>query len=327
MAQIYGYSDIIRGVQNPRLVLGEFRNVSAKLTDRIHNRLLRIPFELLYGSGFDIMEEDWDNLIILDACRFDYFSECSELDGEVEPRISIASASGEFIEKTYIGNELHDTIYVGGNMYMEEVDEDVFHRIVKTYSNSNLSHEGWHPESVFDAAVKHTDHYHAKRQIIHFMQPHRPYIGEKADQLRTELQKSTDMKFRTVDSQGEGTRSDHDLVDAYRRGHISTDDLELLYRENLELVLEYVDRLQQFLDGKTVVTADHGEMLGERTPTYPLGRVGHANYVYCLGLRKVPWHEFPTESRREIISEPPVADDEADEETVEDNLRALGYLN
>lgn len=55
------------------------------------------------------------------------------------------------------------------------------------------------------------------------------------------------------------------------------------YEKNLEQVLEHVEELSNILEGKTVVTADHGDLLGEN------GLYGHPGNSNLKVLRKVPW--------------------------------------
>lgn len=44
-----------------------------------------------------VMREEWDYLIILDACRYDYFAAIWEnyFDGELEKRVSLGSGTLE----------------------------------------------------------------------------------------------------------------------------------------------------------------------------------------------------------------------------------------
>jgi hypothetical protein len=43
------------------------------------------------------MEEDWDNLIILDACRYDYFKRQHDFEGSVDRIVSPGKMSWEFM--------------------------------------------------------------------------------------------------------------------------------------------------------------------------------------------------------------------------------------
>lgn len=48
-----------------------------------------------YEEAVHVMEEDWDTLIVLDACRVDYFREVADLDqfDDYSTRISLGSHS------------------------------------------------------------------------------------------------------------------------------------------------------------------------------------------------------------------------------------------
>jgi len=104
------------------------------------------------------------------------------------------------------------------------------------------------------------------------------------------------------------------------------------YNENLDIVLTEIEALLDELDGKSVITADHGNLVGERLGPVPTRRkYGHPYGVHTEELVKVPWFilegETRREIRREIRSEPAIeSDDENISETeLEDQLEALGY--
>ena len=50
----------------------------------------------------NVMEEDWDFLIVLDACRYDYFSEMYEgfFTGRLEKRISPGCSTVEWLKRS-----------------------------------------------------------------------------------------------------------------------------------------------------------------------------------------------------------------------------------
>ena len=57
-------------------------------------------FSRYYGTGVDVVRENWDTLILLDACRFDDFESVNHIQGELSSRISQGVDSHEFIKKT-----------------------------------------------------------------------------------------------------------------------------------------------------------------------------------------------------------------------------------
>jgi hypothetical protein len=80
--------------------------------------------------------------------------------------------------------------------------------------------------------------------------------------------------------------------------------------------------LSQVLNGKTIVSADHGENLGEKRH----GRVfrGHGNET--KECRLVPWLEMPYTTRREVTENAPVNSGSIERDLVNKRLEDLGYV-
>jgi hypothetical protein len=100
-------------------------------------------FSLSYGreynrAGVDISDEDWDNLILLDACRYDAFeTACAGHDalGDLERRISMRAATREFLRGNVRGRELHDTVYVTASphYYINDDNRGEFHYVIHVW--------------------------------------------------------------------------------------------------------------------------------------------------------------------------------------------------
>lgn len=76
---------------------------------RFISTLKRVTFRQLeeYEDAAEgIMEKDWDNLIILDACRHDLYEEMKR--EKIDKRVTLGSTSKEFIEKNF--GDSHDDI-------------------------------------------------------------------------------------------------------------------------------------------------------------------------------------------------------------------------
>jgi hypothetical protein len=110
-------------------------------------------------------------------------------------------------------------------------------------------------------------------------------------------------------------------------GEADRSDLCDAYRDNLRIVFKHVKRLVDELDGKTVISSDHGELLDERVTPFPVRWIGHPESIYVDTLVDVPWQVVSDGSRRKITAEPPTDElDVSDAGDVEANLRNLGYL-
>ena len=101
-----------------------------------------------------------------------------------------------------------------------------------------------------------------------------------------------------------------------------------MYRENLELALSHVEAALAELKGKSVVTSDHGNVLGELAWPYPVPIYGHPMGVHAISLIKVPWLVVNKNQQRKRITATPkdqTTGDEVDTDTVSERLTDLGY--
>jgi hypothetical protein len=172
---------------------------------------------------------------------------------------------------------------------------------------------------VTEAAIDAHERFPDKRVIAHYMQPHDPPIGPTADRLEAEIGLGG-WAWSGVDA--EGTR----LMTAVRAGDVPESVGRRAYRENLRIVLEDVESLLDAVDGKVVVSADHGEMFGEEP--YPLlgPQYEHWKNPRSLVQCEVPWLIVDGDGdRRRVTADPPVESDPIDDEELSEQLAALGY--
>lgn len=278
----------------------------------------------------DVMGEEWDHLIVLDGCRYDFFSEAcwSHFEGDLEKVISPGSNTVEWRDNSFPGR-YDDVVYVSANPYINSRvavrgfnSKGHFHDVVDVWD------WGWdgelgtvHPETVNEAALESMEKNPGKRLIIHYLQPHCPYVGLQPEGtgyptqepgFRTVLDSTTEnqgvpwIRWRLYDlvsafsenpvvrhlgflGEGRlwGLRESFGLppaspMDAARRV-LGVDGLRGAYRENLETVMRYASELLEALSGTVVVTSDHGERLGEG------GRFSHGHGLSDRLLLEVPW--------------------------------------
>ncbi|SFR73468.1 hypothetical protein SAMN04487947_3991 [Halogeometricum rufum] len=260
------------------------------------------------AQGTDVFEdEDWDNLILLDACRADIYAEMTPFGGTPEVRESRGSASKQFVRGNFQDKTLHDVVYISGNRWYLQLQDELncelhaYHDVERDVADGFVPS----PEAVTRAVLELKDEYPNKRLLVHYMQPHYPYLN------------ATNGAFE-LDKTG--------LRETVRASDVDYADVREAYRENLRYVLEHVQTLVEELDGKTVISSDHGEMLGDRLTPFPVRWVGHPPGIFTDKLTTVPWHVVSNGPRRKITAEPPVENaDEVDMAEVEQNLKDLGY--
>mgnify|MGYP006277196223 CR=1 FL=1 len=301
-------------LQNPRY-FGP--GVNGSLNNFIHTRGGSREFN---PAGVNVFEEDWDNLIILDACRYDEFADHTHLlpDGDLQKRMSRGSHSREWVKGNF-GQRLHDVAYLSTNLFYSRLkenghlEEGEVHEFLAVQEEEGWENHGKYgptPEKTTRQAKRLADEYQDKRFVVHYMQPHCPYLGKVGRK-----------RFNPDDTPRVVCRSD--------RPEATPEVLRTAYQENLQLVLELVMELLPELNGKTVISADHGELLGDRSAPIPVKDWGHPEGVYVPELTEVPWYVIESEDRKRIVSEPPDGSDGADElkpDYVKDQLEQLGYV-
>lgn len=265
--------------------------------------------------GTNVYDREWDTLVILDACRVDLLREVADeypFLGGVESMESVGSMSGEWMQKTFTdayADEMAQTAYVTANVFSDELlDERDFGTLDEVWRYAWDEARGTiPPRPVTDRAIDVARRENPDRLVVHYMQPHHPFIGEDAP---------LDGAF---EADPFGRRGGDTVIDALRRGDVSYEAFWAAYRANLNLVLEDVSLLLSNHDAETVaITADHGDALGEWwIYDHPAG---------CLHpvVKNVPWTE--TTATDGGGYEPTTERESATDGTVEERLRDLGYV-
>jgi len=315
-----------------------------------------------------LMDEAWDYLIILDACRHDFFAEVygEYLEGKLEKRDSPGTATVDWRDKALAGR-YDDVVYVSSNPYINSVmpvkgylGTDHFADVYDVWSTSWDEKRGTVlPASVTSAALLALRDHPEKRVIVHYLQPHAPYLSLEMDSAGFPAPDLSCEKVLTgVDAEGESAAraslfrlllgicyrtgllgespgwklrqwlgmEPASPMDAVRRRH-GDEGLRSAYRENLRIALKEVQRLVRYMAGRIIVTSDHGELLGEG------GRYSHCGGSDDPCLTGIPWLVIEKEERedlnisgagRENASGQAGGEDEA---RIKARLKALGYID
>lgn len=306
---MYSPFQIRRAVANPVRLFIEANRL-------YHRRLYTRAFN---SSGVDVFSEDWDNLILLDACRYDMFEDQFSFQGDLSGKYSRGSSTVEFLHGNFAGRDLRDTVYVTANpqlyRHRDEIDTRL-HDVINIWQE-----DGWDsdvntvlPETTTEYARKAAKQYPDKRLIIHYLQPHYPFITSETEFDKKHLENpDTEEVFWYQIMEGK--------LDVPREA------IWKAYRENLEVTIPFVESLLTELEGKTVVTSDHGNMVGERAYPIPIRIWGHPKGTYTEQLVKVPWFVSQQGERKKTTAESPRDQTEdIEEEVVQDRLRDLGYV-
>ena len=269
-------------------------------------------------KGTEIMAEEWDILVILDACRYDMFSSLNEIDGMLESRVSRGSNTPEFLRGNFT-NETHlDTVYTTANPQLQKHMKPIgveFHEVVNVWNTDRWDSERGTvvPSEMTAACLESLETYPHKRHIFHYLQPHYPFVDTPLEQTG----RGVIEEFGT------------DIWGLKMRGELdsSKERIAAAYTANLQTALESITELIAAASGTIVVTSDHGNMIGERSRPIPITEWGHPSSTYTPQLVEVPWLIVEAGDRPDIEAEQPEHErDDIADAVVTDRLTDLGYV-
>lgn len=280
---------------------------------------------------------DWDVLIILDACRADLWADVAhEYDlPEGDVIRSNAACSIDWINYNFnnYSGLIENAGYVTANPFS---DHDAEHARSADLRDSDLGHfrplyeteweqidteppiETVPPERVTDHAIeawRNRDVYGIDQLVVHYMQPHEPFIARPEWSYETPQDNAVLKNLVTEDYQA-GTSPWRRMIDC---GEVSPEEFWPIYQDNLRWALDDVaERLLPNLDGQAVISADHGNGLGEWGEWHhPPGAIGPA-------VRNVPWVPLYCHDEETVI--PDIDDQEGTDDETNKQLAALGYI-
>jgi len=277
------------------------------------------------------LESEWDYCVVLDACRYDVFESVYDdyLTGRLEKRRSPGSSTPEWAYRTF--TDSHDLAYFSGNPFINDLGVPLnelkwgascdYRWTANDHLDSvvDVWDSGWDdelgtvpPDSLGRAMREHGDLVSdAERTVLHYMQPHAPFLSRGSGQKLKRIQKGireqgddgtatdggdggalssvTEAVRPRLESALDGSRLaqkvglwlELDPVELVRDG--TRDTAMRLHEENLRIALESIADLVPELDGQVVVTADHGEAFGEQ------GVWEHHIETHIPPLVEVPW--------------------------------------
>lgn len=278
------------------------------------------------NEGENVMGKDWDNLFILDACRADMFREAIDVSrfDEYDSIHSVGCSSPEWMANTFRNKTYPDTVYVTANPWISKVAPDSFHDLWNLWITEHGTDQGEledahvlkevgledvptiYPDTLNDAVRDAHRRYPNKRLIVHYFQPHAPCVGN-ADGSRKET-----------------IRDDVHPGDDLKKGNVTAEEVWDQYVENLLYVFHHANQLAEDIGGKTVFTADHGELFGEWLFPFPIRGYEHPDRLRHPKLTEVPWAVKTVGQRRKVVRGD-VAEHDVDETEIDDRLRNLGY--
>ncbi|ELZ52530.1 MULTISPECIES: hypothetical protein [Halorubrum] len=267
-------------------------------------------YEKYYGpiarrNAQNIYEKKWDVLILLDCTRRDMLrSVLSEYEylSRVGEHMTPGTSSAAWMRQTFkpeYAEEMNSTLHITGNPNTEQwVDEDDFLHLNEVWRDGwSNEHATVLPSEITDRAIALHRELDPERTILHYMQPHPPFIPDDV---------GIDKSVEDLASEG-----------------YSQKELWELHLSNLRYVLDNLKTLLSNLEAeRVIISSDHGQALGER------GKWGHPGASRLDCLRRVPWSVTTGKDTEEYSPEYRVDINEESGQvsrSTEQKLKNLGY--
>jgi hypothetical protein len=260
--------------------------------------------------GYRPQNDDWDVLVVIDACRFDLFQEVvadheiAEKLSIIEPVYSCATMTQEWVERTLNAapdSYLKELSVVSGTGHIDaHCDTSRFggHTLLWKYAHETKLTVL--PDLVTNEAIRAYRQHQTDRLYIHYVQPHAPFL-------------------HAIDKYDERSSGKANVWNELKLGNISRKQVWADYSKNLRVVLDHVITIIENVDGRVVITSDHGNLLGK----YNL--YGHPPWLLIPALKRVPYAVAQGENSEDYDIKHINDFEDYDRTSMEEHLHNLGY--
>jgi len=272
-----------------------------------------------------VNNRQWDMLFIFDACRYDKFNKFKHLmgNGHLEKTKSQSTWTGQWMLDIFKEGDWKDAIFFSSNPFVNSKGKkvkifswykrlqclnwfnvnEVFKEVIDVWDFGFDKQVGTVPPwEMNKAIVKVMEKNKSARAIVHYGQPHFPFIccggGAPATSMKGIVAKDKFEFKKPLIRISKKLLNDIVLWKIYKnlnmlpkRGKgalwfsIGTEGMIQEYEKNLRLVMLYAKKIMdKYPKKKIAITADHGDMLGEHN------RFGHG-WSWYKEKRYVPWFE------------------------------------
>jgi len=242
------------------------------------------------NQTINLLDEDWKLLIILDACRYDIFrDEYHILHKSKTLRKTKTHCIGtyEWYNNNIVNQDCSDIIYIDPIvMFKHIVPDNTFHEVVEVWKEHwNYEYGTILPDSMTDVTLQKLKQHPSKRFIVHYHQPHPPYLQpkfkgidgpvDKPEEILRQAGKKRKFIFNQF-FQGRlrktiGCKHAWDFIinlgiepnDYYGKIYKlnGMKGLEYGYRETLKQAFHSVNTLIDTVPEKIIITSDHSKNL------------------------------------------------------------------
>ena len=189
----------------------------------------------------ELYKTNWQTMIILDACRYDVFEKvyAKYFSGKLTKADTQVTSTDKWLKKYWLGEHYEKAMITANPMYEKENLKLGFGKVVNVWP-------GFEP---IQAINKYREMKWEGPVVIHLIPPHIPFLGEKGRKIQAIFNNFYSQPALSHKAQAYG-----------QDGHWDT--IKEIYTENVEYALQVLKDNWIFTP-PVVITADHGELLGE----------------------------------------------------------------
>ena len=268
-----------------------------------------------------IHSDDWDVLIVIDACRYDYFKKYHAKilnNGNLKPVESSASWTGAWIAETFHNKIMLDTVFISTIPWLKSDGPSIEKvrsfkerlKYVKMLRDINITKQFKEIVDVWKIGTKDLKHYSQLEQttdetikaieqnpksrvIVKYWQIHEPYMYFGDDKPVTKLS-FENLQLLIAEIIGDEVlckirnctgELPINALSYYYIKH-GKEGIQKAYSEDLKTTLKSIKKIiDRFPNKKFAITSDHGEKLGEE------GDFGHSGPKDKI-IAEVPWYTY-----------------------------------
>lgn len=203
-----------------------------------------------------IHNTSWDTLVVLDAMRYDIFKKYNRFKGRLIKARSRAAHTYPWLWETF--SDKYSWLYFSAHMYVGDKIHSKrdwngvqhFKKVIPIWEDHYDENLGTvHPYHVGKTVKKYFEENPPEKCIVHYIQPHGPWIGTPSYYVPW-TKEMHEQYYVMADFLAQAERPDPKF---FRKAYIG----------NVKLVLRSLKQFIKYFPGQVVITADHGEMLGE----------------------------------------------------------------
>jgi hypothetical protein len=240
-----------------------------------------------------MLNTNWGTLIILDACRYDVFEQVAQelqLAGQLRRVDTGVCSTAAWYDRYWKGTPgATPIVAVIANAWGLRKLRSINSRLVSWPAGADCT------KVDPDRTMEYYRRYGlGKRCVVHFVPPHLPWLGRQGKALAERLG-IADLEIGGINWEDAAVfkpfaKQRQQRIEAYgREGHWA--EIREVYTENVRLIVAKVREWLPEFRPPVVLTADHGNCIGEGGKD-GTGGYGHAHPGVAQDVQRlVPWFE------------------------------------